>query len=287
MMPAVLQLAAKSMKMSTKEFLKAMEEGKIGAEEFLPVFTKALREMAAPGLEKAFKTMSISWKRMIANGKLMIKALFDSGIGDLFTKIFNMVSDIFVIMAPVLSLMGGFTSTILKGILYPIKLVVAAIHDLMMLTDNWLGDNWDTSLNEIMASIGKVGAFIISIFFNIFKFMGVLLSPIIKLVEWLFGKSAMFKVAHGAAKGVPEMSAMAGKASSAYSGGKDAASGIAKSVANSTALKRYIQVGAGASAASEASKYNTDKVRIELTPEASDVLRQNKRQSTFSSNVRG
>ena len=61
-MPAVMQIAAKSVNMTTDQFLKAMEEGKISAEEFLPAFSSAMRDLAAPGLDKAFKSVSFAQK---------------------------------------------------------------------------------------------------------------------------------------------------------------------------------------------------------------------------------
>ena len=126
-MPAVMQIAAKSMGTTTAEFLKAMEEGKVAAEDFLPAFSAAMRELAAPGLDKAFSTVAIAQKRMMAQWELFKKSLFDAGLDKLFKELFNMGEDLMVVLEPLLTFLMSTLTTILRGILWPIRLVIESL----------------------------------------------------------------------------------------------------------------------------------------------------------------
>ena len=263
MMPGVLQMAAKSMKMTTEEFLAAMEAGQVKAEEFLPVFTKALREMAAPGLDKAFQSMNVAFKKMTQNAKLFVKALFESGIGELFTSIFNTLSNVFQIMSPVISLLGG----LITGILKPIFVVLESITDVVAYLVKALDEALGGKLNEYMAMIGQVGAFVLAIFGKLASSIGWVVKGIGKLFKML--PSVRFAGAMSKAEGAGGMMA---RASQAVSGAASKAGQVGSKALNSNAY-RATAAGVGAS------ELYQQRVSVELKGEAGDIFRQNKRES--------
>ena len=120
-LPAAMTIAAKSMNMSMREFTKAMENGEISAREFMPAFSKAMQEMAEPGLERAFKSMELAFKRVRENFNLFVEDLFASGIGDIFTSLFDTLSNIFKVLGPFISFFGGLLTGILKPIVYTLE----------------------------------------------------------------------------------------------------------------------------------------------------------------------
>lgn len=264
MMPAVLGLAADAMGMTTEKFLKQMELGAIKSKEFLPLFTDALREMAAPGLDKAFKTMNVAFKRMTQNAKLFVKALFESGIGDLFTSIFNTLSNVFQIMSPVISLLGGLITGILKPIFYVLEVITDAVVYLVKALDDALGGK----LNDYMAMIGQVGAFVLAIFGKLASAIGWVVKGIGKLFRML--PSVRFAGSMSKAEGAGGMMA---RASQAVSGAASKAGQVGSKALNSTA---YRATAAGVGGA----ELYQQKVAVEFTGEARDNLRQNKREST-------
>ncbi|QDP66600.1 MAG: hypothetical protein Tp1111DCM1126091_106 [Prokaryotic dsDNA virus sp.] len=263
-MPAVLGLAADAMGQTTAEFLKNMEKGLVKSEEFLPKFTKALREMAAPGLDKAFKTMNTSFKRLTQNAKLFVKALFESGIGDLFTSIFNTLSNVFQIMSPVISLLGGLITAVLKPIFYVLEAITDAILYITKALDEALGGK----LNEYMAMIGQIGGFLLSIFGKLASVIGWVVKGIGKLFRML--PSVRFAGSMSKAEGA---SGMMARASQAVSGAASKAGQVGSKALNSTA---YRTTAAGVGGA----ELYQQKVAVEFTGEARDNLRQNKREST-------
>lgn len=271
MMPAVLQLAAKSMEMTTKQFLKEMELGNIMSEEFLPKFTAAMREMAAPGLDKAFKTMNMSWKRMTANFKLLIDALFQSGIGELFTQIFNSLSDIFTAVGPLLSFLGAFASTILKVLIFPIRLAIAAIRDIFVLIDMKLKEITGSGLNEMMSKLGEIAGYIFSLFAGVGRVLEVILSPFVKLFKFIFGNSVTSRIGRSAYNAAPER---ARKFLRDYGAPVRAAASTAGGIAKTVVKSKYTTGSAmGAGAADAYNMYNKNTVEIELKEEAGDVFR--------------
>lgn len=281
MMPAAMQLAAKSMNMTMSEFTKQMELGKISVDKFMPAFTKAMREMAAPGLAKAMKTMNIAFQKMQANGKLLIDAIFQSGVGELFTDVFNMLSDVFTAMQPVMSMLFSFLSTIIRTVIFPLRLLAALFRDIVVFTDHWLKNTFGVGLNEIFAGIGKVAAYIASIFFNVFSVIGKMLSPLIKAAQWLFGKSAAFKVGKATVEGSSALKSVASQAGSAAKAGGTEAARIAQRIAQSERVRMGVSTSATGMAAIEGSQ----KLSIEFTGEAKDNLRANERRSSTQLNV--
>jgi len=256
-LPAAMTIAAKSMGMTMREFTKAMEAGEITAEKFMPVFSKAMREMAEPGLERAFKSMEVAWKKMTQNAKLFVKALFESGIGDLFTSIFNTLSNVFQIMSPVISLLGGLITAVLKPIFYVLEAITDAIAYLVNALDDALGGK----LNEYMAMIGQIGGFLLSIFGKLASAIGWVVKGIGKLFRML--PSVRFAGSMSKAEGAGGMMA---RASQAVSGATSKAGQVGTKVLNSPAYRTTAAGVAGA-------ELYQQKVAVEFTGEARDNLR--------------
>lgn len=274
-------MAAKAMKMPMDEFTKALEDGAISAKEFMPVFSQVMKDMAAPGLNKAFRTMLVSFNRMVANGKLLVDAIFQSGIGQLFTEAFNMLSDVFTAMQPVMSMLSSFLSTVIRTVIFPLRLIAALFRDIVVFTDHWLKNTLGVGLNEIFAGLGKIAAYVAMIFGNVLTFIGKLLSPIINAVKWLFGKSAVFKVGSATVQGSQNLSRFAGEARSAATAGASEAGRIAQRIAESERVRRTIQGAAVGQGTIEGSQ----RLSIEFTGEAKDNLRANERRSSTQLNV--
>lgn len=286
-LPAAMTIAAKAMNMEMKEFTKAMEEGAITAEEFMPVFTKAMQEMAAPGLDKSFKTMNVAWKRMTQNFNLFVKALFESGVGDLFTKIFNTLSDIFQMAAPVVSLIGAFASTILKVLIFPIRLAIAMIRDMVVMIDWWMKDTFGTGLNELLKNIGTIGGYLVSLFSSLWSIIGKILKPI----GWLVGKigdlfksvSPTYQLGKQALSGRSEQ---IGKITGAF---KDAG-GRAAEIGKGVMMSRYTQGAAAGELGGQAGNYIFTEANIKLTGKGAEIFERDTRAETtrtIGSNVRG
>ena len=272
-MPAAMQLAAKSMNMTMSEFTKQMELGKISVDKFMPAFTKAMKEMAAPGLAKAMKTMNIAFQKMVANGKLLVDAIFQSGVGELFTQIFNSLSDIFTVMRPIMSFLFGFMSAFLKAVIFPIRVAIALVADLVDLVSKGFQSAFGTSLDSAMSKIGNFFGFLTSIFTGVFNIVGKIVTGIGKF----FGNiSPTLTIA----KKFPGASETIGKAASKTA-----------EVAGAIGRSTYTKVGGVGAASTEAANSEiSTRVYVEATGELKDYMRQNERQkpkTTMSTNIRG
>jgi len=280
-MPAVLGIAAEAMNMTTGEFLDAMEQGQIRAKEFLPVFTEALKAEAKPGLAKALETTNVALKRAMQNGKMLIKAIFEAGIGDLFAQIFNMLSDIFRILEPVLSLLVSFGTTVFKVLIFPLRLAIAIIRDLISLLDYALGGQ----LNNVMSTIGTVLGYLYTMVTQIFK-------GINKLFGWLFGKMPSMRVG----RSVGDRIAESARQGSEFAKATQEYGGVAKNVAKTAGgyANQYARSRAAtASAAGELGSSQvipTVKANVEFSGEGKEMLRENrndKSRQSMKNNTRG
>lgn len=63
-LPGALQIAARSMHMTTADFIDLVSQGKIASDVFLPAFAKGLRESAAAGVAMAASSPAASIERM-------------------------------------------------------------------------------------------------------------------------------------------------------------------------------------------------------------------------------
>ena len=268
-----MSIAAKSMNMNMAEFTKAMEDGRLSAVEFMPAFTKAMRQMAAPGLDKAFKSMQVSFNKMVQNGKLLIDAIFQSGVGELFTQIFNSLSDIFAIMRPIMSFLFGFMSAFIKAVIFPIRLAIALVADLVDLVSKGFQSAFGTSLDSAMAKIGNFFGFLTSIFTGVFNVVGKIVTGIGKFFGNISPTLAIAKKFPGASETI-------GKAASKTA-----------EVAGAIGRSTYTKVGGVGAASTEAANSEiSTRVYVEATGELKDYMRQNEREkprTTMSTNVRG
>ena len=182
-----MQIAAKSMNMTTKEFLKAMEEGKVAAEDFLPAFSEAMRELAAPGLEKAFKSVSFAQKKMMAEWKLFKNALFTAGLDKLFKSLFHTIEDLLVVMKPAMTFLVAALTSFIRAVLFPIKLVLAVVADLFDLIDYYMKKFLGFDLTDVAETLGNIVGVIASLFVGA-------VGAISKVVRLIVKNSYLFKV---------------------------------------------------------------------------------------------
>jgi len=193
-MPAVMQLASKSVGMTSEEFVKAMENGEISAKKFLPAFTKALREMAAPGLAKAMQTVSLAQKQLTANWKLFKDSIFTSGLGEFFKELFYTLDDFLVILKPIAIFLISTLTTFLRAVLFPIRAAIALIADLIDNVNYYLKKFLGFNLDDVAKTIGKIvgsvlsliagGAGLISTFFR-----GLSRLSIFRIIPTVLGKA--------------------------------------------------------------------------------------------------
>ena len=162
-MPAVMQLASKSVGMTSEEFVKAMENGEISAKKFLPAFTNALREMAAPGLAKALQTVSLAQKQLTANWKLFKDSIFTSGLGEFFKELFYTLDDFLVILKPIAVFLISTLTMFLRSVLFPIRLAIAAIADLIDNINYYLKKFLGFDLDDVAKVLGQIAGFILSV----------------------------------------------------------------------------------------------------------------------------
>ncbi len=106
--PAI-DIAAKSMDMTSKEFIKLVETGNVVAQDFLPKFAKELRKTVRENgsLVAGMDKLEAKQQRMITTLKLLVDKVFQGrgaqAIGNLFQKISKFVEFI----TPVLSDIGN------------------------------------------------------------------------------------------------------------------------------------------------------------------------------------
>jgi tape measure domain-containing protein len=78
-LPGAFSKAAKSMGLTTSEFIELIESGNLLADEFIPKFAKFLTEDAAPGLDKVTTSLAANIERMKNSFQLFLKAIGDTG----------------------------------------------------------------------------------------------------------------------------------------------------------------------------------------------------------------
>lgn len=96
------------MGVTTQELMKMMEQGQILANDFLPKFSKGLREAAREGgaLTEGLKTSRVAMQRVGTAFSLNVLDAFDSGAERGLSKFFNSISDIVSRSGPIFRTLG-------------------------------------------------------------------------------------------------------------------------------------------------------------------------------------
>ena len=161
-----VQIAAKGMQMTTKDLLKFVSTGQLTAEEFIPKFMTALKE-----LNKGFKDAAELSKQVaftkFNNGLTDMKdAIFKGGLGEGLKDLANGFSLVLLKGGPLATFIGGVFKGVIVGIVTPISLFVAGLIDLA----NWLTkltfgktfEELEQSQKQIISMTGSVVGLIIA-----------------------------------------------------------------------------------------------------------------------------
>lgn len=90
-LPGAFNIAAKAMGVTTQQLDKLLEQGKITAEQFLPLFARELQNTFAGGLEKASQSLRANLNRM--NNEFVRTKVF---VGEQLTPVINQAAAAFV-----------------------------------------------------------------------------------------------------------------------------------------------------------------------------------------------
>jgi hypothetical protein len=172
-----------------------MKSGKILSTELLPRLAAAYRELAAPGLNAAMKSLETTQTRLLNVWNDFKNTLFKAGVGDFLKGLYQLANHTLILFKPLASFIGGM----FKGVLQVISVIgfaVAYILDLAVkfgLLDKKTGE-WDNSLGDLMGTLGQVAGVALA-FFGIWKFWKII-SGINEVISKLF---SFKKAATGAA----------------------------------------------------------------------------------------
>lgn len=125
-LPSAVGIAAKAMGVTTQELFKMMEKGELVASDFLPKFTKTLRETVREGdaLGEGLKTSRVAMARFGTSFKLNILDSFDAGMESGLASFFNSLSDTTKSAVPLFQIIGkifGGLTTVLGVIIFTVK----------------------------------------------------------------------------------------------------------------------------------------------------------------------
>lgn len=87
-------LTAKALNVTTEELFKLMKQGKLLAKDVLPKLANAIRDLAAPGLQKAMKNLAISEGRLANAFDRFKRSVMEGGVKDALVFINTVLTDI-------------------------------------------------------------------------------------------------------------------------------------------------------------------------------------------------
>lgn len=186
-LPGVLAIAAKSIGVTRKEFVKMMEQGEIAADTFIPAFISAMREMAQPGLKKAIESTDTAQKQMVNSFTLWKDALFVGGFDQIFEDIFTLIRDILDVTRPWVSLLAGFLAGVLEPVVFLFRLIAAVLGDITDALDYFSQKFLGMNLDEVFSMIGKALGQIVAFFFG-----GVVIKGIKMILGFFSGLGRFF-----------------------------------------------------------------------------------------------
>lgn len=160
-LPGALKVGAKTMGVTTKEFMKMMENGELLTDEFLPKFFKEYSKITDPALIKAVNSLGAAQGRLANAWNDMQKNLMSTAFGKAVTEIHDSMVDVITVLdAAMKGFLGDFLGGIITGVTFPFRLIAALIRDIVMMTDSW-SDTTQKIVSFFSGSMGIVaGAFI-------------------------------------------------------------------------------------------------------------------------------
>lgn len=151
--PGAINLAAKSLGVTTEELNKMVKNGQVLAKDLLPKLADGLREVASPQLERAMKTLSVAEGRRVNAFERFKNTIMDGGLRASLIWLNDTLADIF--NADSIREFGESLGRIVRMfMLIPasIKLIVAAVSDL----DKYLGKMKDSFLSKFVMDWGSI-----------------------------------------------------------------------------------------------------------------------------------
>lgn len=115
-LPAAVPIAAKAIGVTTQELFKMMEQGQLVASEFLPKFTKELRETVREGgaFAAGLDTSRVAMQRFGSSFQLNILDAFDEGLESGMADFFNRMTAMMEQMQPLASVVGKVFGALMK-----------------------------------------------------------------------------------------------------------------------------------------------------------------------------
>jgi tape measure domain-containing protein len=124
-----VQIAARGMKMTTKELLKLVSTGKLTAEEFIPKFMSALKDMNSGFKEAAEISKQVAFNRF-NNGLTDMKvAIFQGGLGQGLKDLANGFAKMMIMGGPLATFLGGTLKGLVIGITAPFAILAGVLID--------------------------------------------------------------------------------------------------------------------------------------------------------------
>ena len=152
------------MGMTTQELGVQLKAGKILAKDMVPKLAKALRELAAPGLEKALKSLTTTEQRMLNTWVDFKNQIFTSGLGTFLQGLYTTFSNLLIMMKPLANILGGIFDGI-QDVLYPIEYMIALFLDwatYMGYLDSTT-QNWAQGAQDAFKNIGQVIGWVLGV----------------------------------------------------------------------------------------------------------------------------
>lgn len=130
-LPKVLQIAAKSMNMSMKDFEKAVEQRQVNSVEFVRNFTKAFEEFADPAYRRAMDKTFFSFNKLRSEFDRFVTSIFKAGLDDILSSTFDHLRFTLEAISPAIQRVTKWLSVGFHLATAPIRLLVAGIADLL------------------------------------------------------------------------------------------------------------------------------------------------------------
>lgn len=153
-MPGAVQIFARALNMTDEQLFETMEKGKLLSKDVLPKVSKEFAKAAREGnaLGKRLNAADTYMVRMITRWQLLANNMEKTGFNNALKYIFDLLDKIAKIISPLATLFGSFADSFTFWFLFPIRLVIAALHDLGLVLNSVIGD----SVDKFMEFSGKV-----------------------------------------------------------------------------------------------------------------------------------
>lgn len=152
-LPGAVGIAAKAMGITTDELMKRMENGQVAVEEFIGPFTKAIRELAEPGLKQGLNTVGKFFTRFQNQVVQVQGAFMGGGFGNAIKSLLVGFTNILKIAEPVMALLGGALGAFIEDMTFPLRLVFALVLDIA----NLIGGAFGWSIDDMNDKFGATG----------------------------------------------------------------------------------------------------------------------------------